>query len=81
MSRFSGKQGKGAMRLYREVLREEAEERQKNVKPENTKRYRLEQEKERKSAAFAQAHLYADILRDKSDQALVDLLSDEGGHS
>lgn len=40
-SRFSGKQGKGAMRLWREVLREEAEERQRNVKPENTKAYRL----------------------------------------
>lgn len=40
-SRFSGKQGRGAMRLWREVLREEAEERQANVKHENTRAHRM----------------------------------------
>ena len=40
MSRFSGRQGKGAMRLYRSTKRQEAEARQANVPLNRTKRYR-----------------------------------------
>jgi hypothetical protein len=40
-SRFSGKQRRGALALRREILREEAAERQKNVKHDNTKAHRL----------------------------------------
>lgn len=42
MSRFTGKQGKGAMRTHREFLRAEAIERQKAVKHDRTKAHRLE---------------------------------------
>jgi hypothetical protein len=41
MSRFHGKQGKGAMRRLREIKREEAQERQAQPTPhERTKRHR-----------------------------------------
>lgn len=40
MARFSGRQAKGAMRLYRTTKRQEAETRQARVQPSRTKRYR-----------------------------------------
>lgn len=40
MSRFSGPQGKGAMRLVRERKRQEAEERNSQTPPERTRRAR-----------------------------------------
>lgn len=40
MSKFSGRQAKGAMRLYRATKRQEAEARQVGVPLRRTKRYR-----------------------------------------
>lgn len=41
MSYFHGKQGKGAQRLRKEVLRAEAEHRAANVQHDRTKAHRL----------------------------------------
>lgn len=49
-ARFSGSQRRGALGIHREILREEAADRQKNVKPERTKAYRLGRGKHKEEA-------------------------------
>lgn len=46
MSRFSGPQGKGAMRRVREQKRQEAEERNSQTPPERTRRAREQKQQE-----------------------------------
>jgi hypothetical protein len=41
MSRFQGRQGKGAMRAHKVVLRAEAEHRAANVQHDDTRAHRL----------------------------------------